>query len=376
VKPRCLVVTFNRLVPADQGNSRRIMQLVRFYQRIGFEIDLLYHNEEGFDATLSYALSKVFSRVTVIHSTASKTIHPGHVCHIDDWYDPALGPAARDMHCHRGYDLVHVNYVWYAPVFDEFGADVIKVLDTHDAFGERARKYLEVDMKPQWFSTPYAEEDAALQRAGAALAIQRDEAGAFALRGHRNILYLPYVLPVVKPFAPPDSERPLTLGYLASGNDWNIRSMNELLTCIQRNGAFLPHPLIVAGGVTPHIKDFRGVVKLGFVRELSSFYDAIDVALNPMIGGTGLKIKTVEPLCYGKPVLSTREGCSGLTHFWALPMYDDAQHMAADLLSRFSTPGKSAVADLTEMAAQTRAALDAEYDEQLGRFSRWLASRL
>jgi hypothetical protein len=51
--PRCLVVSFNRLMPADQGNARRIMQMVRLYKSQGFEVDLLYHNEEGFDPALS-----------------------------------------------------------------------------------------------------------------------------------------------------------------------------------------------------------------------------------------------------------------------------------------------------------------------------------
>src|SRR4051794_27239149 len=120
MNPRCLVVCFTRLVPADQGNSQRIMQLVRFYDSLGFEIDLLYHNEEGFDVALSYQLSRLFSRVTVVQSSAQKKIHEGHVCHVSEWYDPALGRACDEMNRVRGYDLVHANYVWYAPLFEHF----------------------------------------------------------------------------------------------------------------------------------------------------------------------------------------------------------------------------------------------------------------
>jgi glycosyltransferase involved in cell wall biosynthesis len=42
-------------------------------------------------------------------------------------------------------------------------------------------------------------------------------------------------------------------------------------------------------------------------------YLRMDVVVNPMIGGTGLKIKTVEGLAYGRPVLSTKAGASGLS---------------------------------------------------------------
>ncbi len=376
MKPRCLVVCFNRLIPANQGNSRRIMQLVGFYQRHGFELDLLYHNEEGFDAALSHALGKVFSRVTVVRSTAPKTIQPGHVCRIDDWYDGALSGAAKEMHRLRGYQVVHTNYVWYSPVFDHFGADVLKVLDTHDAFAERREKYLAANMVPQWFSTSYDDEDTALKRADAALAIQREEAAGFAARGHRNILYLPYVEPLVRKFEQTTAKRPLTFGYLGSGNDWNILSINDLLMKLNTNGRSFPHPIVVAGGVTRHVRDLQGVVKLGFVQQLHAFYDAIDVALNPMVGGTGLKIKTVEPLSFGKPVLSTRSGAEGVSHLWKLPIYENNEAMAADMLARFGGATPDTLGELTDQAKRTRAALDAEYDEQLGRFSTWLRSRM
>jgi hypothetical protein len=374
--PRCLVVTFNRLMPADQGNARRIMQMVRLYKAQGFEVDLLYHNEEGFDPALSHALAAEFGRVNVVRSRAPKHIQPGHVCRIVDWYDRGLDAAARDMHRLRGYNVVHVNYVWYSPLLERFGSDVVKVLDTHDIFGERRAKYTAAGMKPQWFSTTYADEDSALRRADAALAIQKEEAAELAGRGHRNILYLPYVEPALRPFVPRGGGRPLTFGYLGSGNDWNILSMAEFLSRMQSRGVPFPHPIVVAGGVCRHVRDGAGVIKLGFVQELHSFYDAIDVALNPMVGGTGLKIKTVEPLCYGKPVLTTLPGAQGLTHLWQLPVFDDNDALTGYLFDRLSRHDDALLQELTSLAAATRAALDAEYERQVERLSRWLASRV
>jgi hypothetical protein len=375
--PRCLIVTFNRLVPADQGNARRIMQMVRLYKNQGFEVDLLYHNEEGFDPGLSHALANEFGRVTVVRSRAPKNILPGHVCRIVDWYDRGLEAAARDMHRLRGYNVVHVNYVWYSPLLEQFGSDVVKVLDTHDIFGERRQKYTAAGMKPQWFSTSYADEDVALRRADAALAIQKEEAAELAGRGHRNILYLPYVEPALRTFQPRSGGRPLTFGYLGSGNDWNILSMAEFLSMMQARGVSFPHPIVVAGGVCRHVREGTGVIKLGFVQELHTFYDAIDIALNPMVGGTGLKIKTVEPLCYGKPVLTTLPGAQGLTHLWQLPMFDGNAGLVDYMFEHFGRGnGAAAIEDLTTKAASTRQALDAEYDGQVDRLARWLASRV
>jgi polysaccharide biosynthesis protein PslH len=374
--PRCLVVSFNRLIPADQGNARRIMQMVRLYKAQGFEVDLLYHSEEGFDPALSHALALEFGRVTVVRSRAPKHIQPGHVCRIVDWYDRGLEAAAKDMHRLRGYSVVHVNYVWYSPLLDQFGSDVVKVLDTHDVFGERRAKYTAAGMKPQWFSTTLADEDAALRRADAALAIQKEEAAELAARGHRNILYLPYVEPCVRPFEVRGGDRPLIFGYLGSGNDWNILSMADFLSRLQLRGTPFPHPIVVAGGVCRHVRDMAGVIKLGFVQELHTFYDAIDIALNPMVGGTGLKIKTVEPLSYGRPVLTTLSGAQGLTHLWQMPVFDDNAALVDHLFSEFGRAAGGALGLLAGQAAATRRALDLEYNAQVERLGRWLASRV
>lgn len=377
MKPRVLLVTFNRLIPADQGNARRIMQLVALYQRLGFELDLIYHNEEGLDAALLQALKSHFAKVVVVPSRAPKRIQqPGHVCHIADWYDGHLDGVCRDLHRSRHYQVVHVNYVWYAPLLEQFGRNVVKVLDTHDVFANRSDKYLRAGMKPQWFSTTLQDEDSALRLADAALAIQKEEAAEMAQRGHRNILYLPYVEPCVRAFDPPGGERPLTFGYLGSGNDWNILSMQSFLGRLRTKGGGFSCPILVAGGITKHIRETPGVIRLGFIKELHSFYDAIDIALNPMVGGTGLKIKTVEPLCYGKPVLTTPSGAQGLQHLWQLPVFPDPASMVDHLVQTLNRPDAPAVQALVASARETRAALDQEYNGQVDRFSRWLQAQL
>lgn len=373
MKPRVLMVTFNRLLPADQGNARRIMQLVALYERQGWEVDLLYHAEEGHDPTLSRGLAARFGLVRVQSSRAPKPIEqPAHVCPLLDWYDPRLEDTARRMHRLRGYQAVHVNYVWYTPLLEAFDGSVRKVLDSHDVFADRAERYREAGMPPRWFSCTRADEDAAFRRADAVLAIQREEAREMAARGHRHILYLPYVEPRVREFVPVANGRPLTLGYLGSGNDWNIRSLQAFLDAAQAAGG-LPHPLLVAGAVARHIPDTPGVRRLGFVRELSDFYDAVDLAINPMVGGTGLKIKTVEPLCFGRPVLCTPAGAQGLGHLWQLPVVEDAAAMVQALAGLPAEPGSAPLRALLAQAAASRAALDAEHEAQVGRFARWLS---
>jgi hypothetical protein len=375
MKPRVLVVTFNRLFPADQGNARRTLQMVAEYRRLGYEVDLLYHNDEGHDLSLAAQLEAHFGLVRVVPPRVSKRIHPEHVCHIADWYDKGLEPVAQEMHRLRGYRIVHVNYLWYAPLLSCFGPGVIKVLDSHDIFAERAAKYRAAGMYPNWFSTTFAEEDRALRMADAVLAIQRDEARELAARGNRNVLSLPYVEPRVRTFSGRLlGERPV-LGYIGSQNDWNIRSMAAFLLALRQASEAPPFQLLVAGAICRHVRETPGVVPVGPVGSLPRFYDAIDLAINPMVGGTGLKIKTVEPLCHGKPVLTTPSGAQGLSHLWQLPCFETPAGMVAYLLGEFSRSPASALKSLALQAEASRSALEAEYQGQLGRYAEWLLRR-
>jgi hypothetical protein len=98
--------------------------------------------------------------------------------------------------------------------------------------------------------------------------------------------------------------------------------------------------------------------------------------LNPMVGGTGLKIKTVEPLSYGKPVLTTLPGAQGLTHLWQLPMFDDNAGLTDYLFASFGRDSTAVLTQLAAQAASTRRALDSEYEGQVDRLARWLAAKV
>ena len=48
-----------------------------------------------------------------------------------------------------------------------------------------------------------------------------------------------------------------------------------------------------------------------WVDDLSSMYKRAKIAIVPMFGGTGLKVKTVEAMSYGLPVVGTVSACDG-----------------------------------------------------------------
>jgi len=83
-----------------------------------------------------------------------------------------------------------------------------------------------------------------------------------------------------------------------------------------------------------------GVVLHGVVEDLQSYYRRATVVINPVMYGTGLKIKTVEALGYGKAVVSTPAGILGVGNSDDMPVRvaDSPGDMAQPIIELLTFP--------------------------------------
>ena len=51
----------------------------------------------------------------------------------------------------------------------------------------------------------------------------------------------------------------------------------------------------------------------GFVEDIDTYFSGVDVFINPITSGGGIKVKLVEALSYGLPVISTEQGAAGIS---------------------------------------------------------------
>ena len=118
-------------------------------------------------------------------------------------------------------------------------------------------------------------------------------------------------MPPLRFLAGPQPEPLVPFGYLGSANPWNLAALRALDTAL----AGAPElPWLLAGRVLRR-QDIRLASRprlMPHVAEVAAFYAAVDCVLNPMAGGTGLKVKTVEALAFGNPVLGTADAFAGL----------------------------------------------------------------
>jgi glycosyltransferase involved in cell wall biosynthesis len=299
--------------PQDQGNSARIYSFGRMLQSAGIIVHFLYYQMEGLTPAQRADMEQCWDHFHPVPCPA-RAMEPSGDGHyrLDDWWDPTVASVALQLHRRWHFSAVIADYVWFSGILAAFGNDVLKVLDTHDVFGGRADRFRDAGLEPEWFYTTPEEEARGLARADIALAIQDDEAAYFRALGHKDVRVIGHIVPLRKRLPRPPGGGEITAGYLASGNPINVNSFDALRRCLGEHGA-RRMKFVVAGSIcgklTERPEPFEAVGRLDHVDE---FYDSVDLVLNPMTFGTGLKIKSVEALFQGLPLVATDVAMVGL----------------------------------------------------------------
>ncbi|MGF1568067.1 MAG: glycosyltransferase family 4 protein [Nodosilinea sp.] len=237
---------------------------------------------------------------------------PRYNFEIDDWYDDSVTPYLSKLAEEIRPDVVMVEYVFFSKALECFDQDCTKIIDTHDIFAGRYKLYQRQGHTPQWFSTTSREECKGLKRADIIVAIQSGEANYFATqRPAHRVVTVGHLMPVVCLPRPQQSHKLL---FLASQNPINVDAFNYF---IQTIFPFLKDQvaeleLLLVGDICDHVADYDGCRKLGSISNLQTAYEKADIIINPIQFGTGLKIKNIEALAFGKPLVTTSIGAFGL----------------------------------------------------------------
>jgi hypothetical protein len=143
-------------------------------------------------------------------------------------------------------------------------------------------------------------------------AVQDEEAVYFKSRVDKPVIVVGVPFPVT---SLPARARVAKIGWAASDNPNNRHAFKELAAAWERN-AFLNSAceLVIGGRITKFLPRRlpRGMVNVGPVHDMKDFYESIDLAVNPDTTGTGIKIKTLEALSFGRPLVCTKIAARGL----------------------------------------------------------------
>ncbi|ANW96827.1 hypothetical protein AXE80_11285 [Wenyingzhuangia fucanilytica] len=304
----------------NQGNNARVNALLHYFKANNFEIDFVGEESAIFskEDLLEFQNSKLVKKAQLIrkrkksglrylfaHSILNKIKHKTGLF-------TRLGVGQQkdfeDILRNNQYDYILISYVLFAPLINNKkllkGAKTI--VDTHDFFTAQFKDH----KKCKDIGTVFKTELKLLNQFDAIWAISVEEKFIFnQFLPHKNIELIPHGIDDKHQLK---SENPsIDIFYVASPNPHNVASIKWFFKDV--------YPLLkkdikitIVGRIINFIENYDNVTKLERVEDLSEFYKQSKITMCPMLSGTGLKIKVVESLSYGTPVVCNERGIDGL----------------------------------------------------------------
>jgi glycosyltransferase involved in cell wall biosynthesis len=296
-----VIVTERNVWPAKHGCDARIVQLIRGYKKNGFKVAL----------------------VGTRHSENQKAKH------LVDFYFMTPGPSwdwEQDintfdagwffggiMECMRRFNVVavQVEYIWMTHALKVVPEGILKIVDTHDLMYRRAGIYDPHGILPYCRITKEHEAEL-LNRADVILAIQENEAKEFReMCPDRQVITVGHWIDNIRKMSCDENSNIVML--VGSDNPSNVMGGKMIAyQWAEVRGELPDAELRVYGSLGGKLPKVEGVYTYGFVQKLERAYATAKLVINPTTLGTGLKIKTVEAMAYGKAVVTTSCGADGI----------------------------------------------------------------
>lgn len=329
---KVLIVSPIECFPDYYGNSARIASFIRFFQKEGIDFWYLHlpnrsYNPQNMvdelgDRYLYYAYKprrQVINRLRLRGLYSLVSFKKNRHVKVDDFieskdiyrYQKAL------QHCQP--DVVLINYTYLSKLLNYTPPHILKIIDTHDSLHLRFKSLYNGKKAINRFRITIEDEINALNRADKVICIQEEEHSFFEVQGCKAKLHtIGHYLPFQPTHYSEERNKLLYLGAAYEANEDAISYFLEYIwpLVLQRHPNYI---LYIAGGIGKQFltsgKQYPGIEILGFVDDLCELYEKIDVAINPVRMGSGMKIKNIEALSFGKPVITTEIGAEGLKQF-------------------------------------------------------------
>ncbi|SIS51201.1 Glycosyltransferase involved in cell wall bisynthesis [Kaistella chaponensis] len=221
-----------------------------------------------------------------------------------DITNPILRNKVKNFINKEKYDIIIISYASWAQVIDGISKGPYLIIDTHDFITAQSRK------KTDKIGKLFQNEIQILRKFDEIWTYSVEEEYIFEQFTDKKVTLIPVSFPLN--FNKEKRTATYDVIYVASKNPHNIAGINWFLKEVL---PFLRDVKIhIIGRICSEIGDYENVVKYGMVDDLDDFYRNSRVAICPMLSGTGIKIKVIEALSYGIPVVTNRRGVDGLVN--------------------------------------------------------------
>jgi len=319
-----LVLSPTPTYPLDAGNRKRVHAVCSELKRRGARIHFVFYPFEWWFSHVPQKhlreMEQQWDSFYMAPPTRPIQSAPsGHHHSIDEWWDESIDGLLRWLFGKSKFDAFIVNYPYLSRALEVAPSNVFKILDTHDKFSGRRELLEKMGVKPEFFYTTEDQEAIALNRANLVWAIKDEEAEFFRTISQTPVATMPHLEPqqvIARKCAEKDEDY-VVFGMVGARNSVNFRNamtfIQEVMPKLTRTLA--PVKVRFGGGMCDDLeREYLpvGVELYGRFDRQEDFYADIDAIIVPLQYSTGLKIKAVEALSLGLPVISHAHAMEGI----------------------------------------------------------------
>lgn len=234
------------------------------------------------------------------------------------WVNDQFVEYFQDVINKNHYDYIHVHYIQFADLlkFSKLPKGIKKVYSMQDA--NYVQSLYAADFEEYLADNKIEQEIKQISLFDKVMAISNDEMHFFRkFLPNKEFHFLPHPL---KQNKLPEVEQDVNLLFLGYANPYNLEAVKWFVDNV--------HPILknkekiwIVGKVwmlleqeaPEYVKKMvdLGINRLDFAQDLDELYSRTKISMVPIFKGTGMKIKTIDSMCRGIPVVSSTLGVDG-----------------------------------------------------------------
>ena len=211
----------------------------------------------------------------------------------------------------NNFDNIIIEYIRLDYLLDGLEINSKKIIDTHDLFFIRTKIYRE-NRLIDYIEVTKEEEFAILKKYDTILAIQKNEKKMLDENFAHKTLLVSHYAPAKNLYK--NALEVIKIGFISGrANIEHLRwFLNNVWHFFQQYPSIYLH---IYGSISVGRRTWimpKNCRLNGIKSNIEDIYQNINLAINPVRYGSGLKIKNVEALAYGIPLITTDEGANGI----------------------------------------------------------------
>ncbi|MBS1946822.1 MAG: glycosyltransferase [Bacteroidetes bacterium] len=214
------------------------------------------------------------------------------------------------------FDIAIVEYIELSIVLEYLPDKTMTILDTHDLVHNRVKSFKKYKLEYKNILLSRKEELKIFKCYDYVMLIQKSDFENIAEEiGVTMLLLVPHPVMLSKKFIRKVLKN---VGFIASPYAPNIDALNWFIHKVWEK-IYSKYDLVlnVYGNIKYAIGNQRDmhskkIIFHGLVHDLEGVYKYLDIIINPIRCGAGLKIKSIEALGHGLPLITTTHGASGI----------------------------------------------------------------